>query len=151
MKNKNMLLHTCHMIPDITAASLSIVYGISQRTIASRQIHIWSDGGRHFRSLEVLRCLLDNPFPETSGATINVNYFCPYHGKSEVDTVFGLFARVLKFIPLDGIRTIEQLCSYLHSSCERFQHRDSKKYTFKMFAQTLFFYSDALSIFLCYN
>ena len=110
-------------------------------------IHVWSDGGRHFRSLEVLRCLLDNPFPGTSGATINVNYFCPYHGKSEVDTIFGLFAKVLKSVPLDGIRTIDQLCAYLRSACDRFQQRDSKKYTFKMFVQTFFFILSLLVLF----
>ena len=85
---------------------------------------------------------------KNGGATITVNYFCPYHGKSEVDTIFGLFARVLKSIPLDGIRTIDQLSSYLRSACERFQEQDSKKYTFKMFVYVFPLHS-VMFIILC--
>ena len=98
-------------------------------------VSVWSDGGRHFRSLEYLRAILDNPLPSQS-IQFDVNYFAPAHGKSEVDSVFGLFTHVLNHRLEKSIDTIDGLLLALSRECMRFtatSHYRSTSYLFLRF------------------
>ena len=90
-------------------------------------LSVWTDGGRHFRSLEYLRGILDNHTSDGIIPNCSVNYFAPYHGKSEVDAVFGVFAHILKHPDRARIDCLDDLYECLQKECQRFTH--SSKYT----------------------
>ena len=92
-----------------------------------KNLSVWTDGGKHFRSLEYLRGVLDSQTSEGTIPNCSVNYFAPYHGKSEVDAVFGLFAHILKHPDRERIACLEDLYECLQSECLRFTH--SSKYS----------------------
>ncbi|KAA6379987.1 MAG: hypothetical protein EZS28_024486, partial [Streblomastix strix] len=59
----------------------------------------------HFKNLELVNALLDEQTPFISSVKFNVNFFAAQHGKSECDSAFGFFSRLLKTsIPESGVQ-----------------------------------------------
>ena len=104
-------------------------------------VFFWSDGGPHFRCSEVLAHIFDTGFNGLEMSKFHVNFFCPCHGKSEVDGCFGLFMQLLKEpLEKEEIYTIEKLQKYLAGRCNEFNLcTDSYilNYRFQMFVFTL--------------
>ncbi|KAA6398855.1 MAG: hypothetical protein EZS28_005616 [Streblomastix strix] len=78
-------------------------------------IHWWSDGAGHFRNTALLDVLLEKRKGKQMllNCEIDVSYFCAAHGKSECDSCFGYFSRLLKqSTPVDGIKSLQDLVNF---------------------------------------
>lgn len=62
-------------------------------------LHIWADGGKHFRSSEFAHFALFE-VPALFSMKTYLNYFIEYHGKSRLDGHFGLISKWLHTIEL---------------------------------------------------
>ncbi|KAA6372953.1 MAG: hypothetical protein EZS28_031520, partial [Streblomastix strix] len=81
---------------------------------------IWySDGAGHFKSTEILAFLQNKACPPLPGCHVDLNYFSPSHGKSECDSVFGFFSKIIaKSLPKDGIHSMEELVHFLQQETQ---------------------------------
>jgi hypothetical protein len=74
----------------------------------------WSDGGPHFRNKFLLAALTHPSVRFGKFFVAHINFYEPHHGKSEVDSIFGFYARQLaQNLPKVGIRTVLQLKTFL--------------------------------------
>ncbi|KAA6362025.1 MAG: hypothetical protein EZS28_042449 [Streblomastix strix] len=83
-------------------------------------LHWWSDGAGHFRNTALLDVLLEKRKGKQMllNCEINVSYFCAAHGKSECDSCFGYFSRLLnQSTPVDGINSLQDLSFRFMSQC----------------------------------
>lgn len=74
-----------------------------------KNVSIWSDGGKHFKSKEFLARVFENVH-KTLKINIKVNFFAEYHGKNIVDGHFGTISKWLKeCLTHKEIKTIDGL------------------------------------------
>ncbi|KAA6397001.1 MAG: hypothetical protein EZS28_007468 [Streblomastix strix] len=75
----------------------------------------WSDGGPCFKSGEfALKLLSGIQISEIKSITFKLNYFEPQHGKLDVDSIFGIYANLLKHnLPSSGINSLHELMDFL--------------------------------------
>ncbi|KAA6386548.1 MAG: hypothetical protein EZS28_017926 [Streblomastix strix] len=75
----------------------------------------WSDGAGHFCNTEFLEYLRTvNLLNSNKDKTVvEVDYFSASHGKSECDSAFGYFSRLLRScVPADGIKSMNDLVDF---------------------------------------
>lgn len=105
------------------------------------EVILWSDGGPHFRCKEVVGRVLSDRFSTHYGMRFVINYFAPSHGKSEIDSVFGLFSRIVKdYMPVSTLRDSNDLCEFFKSKFTQLQigmKHCQRTYKFQTFAQFL--------------
>ena len=105
------------------------------------EVIFWSDGGPHFRCKEVVGRILSDRFSTHYGMKCLINYFAPSHGKSEIDSVFGLFSRIVKdYMPVSTIRDAKDLCEFFSSKFAQLQigkKHCQRTYKFQTFALLL--------------
>ena len=86
------------------------------------EVILWSDGGPHFRCKEVVGRVLSDRFSTHYGMRFGINYFAPSHGKSEIDSVFGLFSRIVKdYMPVSTLQDANDLCEFFNSKFVQLQ------------------------------
>ena len=114
------------------------------------EVILWSDGGPHFRCKEVVGRVLSDRFSTHYGMRFVINYFAPSHGKSEIDSVFGLFSRIVKdYMPVSTIRDANDLCEFFTSKFTQLQigrKHCQRIYKFRTYA--LFFPTSYYILFL---
>ena len=112
------------------------------------EIILWSDGGPHFRCKELVGRVLSPRFEEGYHKKFIINYFAPNHGKSEIDSVFGLFAHILKdYLPVSGIDNITTLHEFFVNKFQQLNignDSTTRQYSFHMFVLT---FSPAITLY----
>ena len=98
----------------------------------------WSDHGPHFFCKEVLAGISREC---DSYDAVSINFFCPCHGKSEVDGIFGVLQQLLDAcLPSTGVYTLDELVKFFRDQSTNLalnHPQEHISYVFESFA-TLF-------------
>ncbi|KAA6355015.1 MAG: hypothetical protein EZS28_049458, partial [Streblomastix strix] len=101
--------------------------------IGLTHLHWWSDGAGHFKNLALLQVLQETNEGQRllSNCDIEVSIFCAAYGKSECDSCFGYFSRLLKqCITIEGIKSLNDLVSFFQDETSSIQGSSSKSDTY---------------------
>ena len=127
----------------------------SHKSNGSAAVILWSDGGPHFRCKEVVGRVLSDRFSTHYGMRFVINYFAPSHGKSEIDSVFGLFSRIVKdYTPVSTLSDAHDLCEFFKSKFVQLQigrKHCQRAYKFQTYALLFPISSYNLLIFLFFR
>ncbi|KAA6400499.1 MAG: hypothetical protein EZS28_003970 [Streblomastix strix] len=83
--------------------------------VSMKKINWWSDGGSCFKSKEFGQSTLSG-LKRKDNQTFHfaLHYFESQHGKSDIDSIFGLYANLIQLsLPCSGINTLHQMIDFL--------------------------------------